>query len=345
MVAGTVFTDTSYYQVPLDNSYPYGVVSFRVLDGSWEDPVFRTNLKVADTLYKRNRILTAIVYVVYRPGDQAPAAAAFRQAVTGALGKMPPWLVAMIDAESWGGAIRGDNSVGLNRLYALLATILDGNPRRVLGYANRSDFDNLWPSRPQHMRTVIASYGGSLPSFPNMIAWQYTNGQYQVDGLKSVSTPFGACDHNVAPGLTPAQFAEQVGAIRSLVVDPLEELMAMYPSKEAFEAMLDRKLGIDPGNADKTGRTSVNGLFAFWLVRALMTLRRGTGNRAFNGPPEVVDNLGLQGSLANTVAATATKERVEINAAVAAAIAPLAGQVAELKQLVQVAIQSRQPGP
>jgi hypothetical protein len=344
MVAGAVFTDTSYYQVPLNNSYPHGLVSFRSVDGTWEDPIFRTNLRQADTLIKNHRIISAIAYLVYRPGDQVPASVAFKQAVIAALGQIPRWLVAMIDAESWGGEIRGDQSVGLNRLYALLAAMFGGDPRRVLGYANRGDFEALWPTRPPQMRTVIASYGGSLPSFPNLIAWQYTNGQYEVAGLQSSTTPFGPCDHNVAPAVTPAQFAEQVGAIGSVPADPLEEVMAMYSSKAAFEAMLDTKLGIDPRNADKTGRTSVNALFAFWLSRTMLTLRRGTPNAAFKAPVEIVDGLGLQGTLAKAIAvAKPSIDQAALDAAVAAAMAPLFAEVAEIKKTLHEAINGEEP--
>lgn len=345
MVAGATFTDTSYYQVPLNNAYPHKVVSFRVSDGNWEDPIFRTNLRAAAQLIKQNRIAAVIAYLVYRPGDQQPAAAAFRTAVTETLGSIPQWLVAMIDAESWGGAIRGDQSVGLNRLYALLASMLSGDGRRVLGYANRGDFEALWPTRPIHMRTVLASYGGSLPSFDNLIAWQYTNGQYVVPGLGSTTDPFGPCDHNVAPGMTPAQFAEQVGVL-SKPLDSLEEVMAMYPSAAAFEAMLDRKLGIDPTNADKTGRSSVNGLFKFWITRSILTLRKGTPNAAFSQLPGVVDNLGLQGSLTQAINAKAAPAvdygqiNAAINSAVAAAVAPLIRQVSELQATLQAALQT-----
>ncbi|UQX88102.1 hypothetical protein M6D93_17675 [Jatrophihabitans telluris] len=343
MTNGVTFTDTSYYQVPIDNAYPHGVVSFRVLDGSWEDPIFRTNLRRAADLVTKNRLIAVVTYLVYRPGDQRAAAAAFRTAVTDTLGAIPRWLVAMIDAESWGGAIRGNQSDGLNRLYVLLAAILGGDPRRVLGYANRGDFAQLWPQRPARMRTVVASYGGSLPEFGNLIAWQYTNGEYQVDGLPSATRPFGACDHNVAPDLTPAQFAEQVGVLH-LPTDPLEEVMAMYASKEAFEAMLDRKLGIDPQNTDKSGRTSVNGLFQFWMTRTIATLRTGTKNRAFLGPPSIIDNQGLQGAISRTVK-TANAPVIDqhalnaaVNAAVAAAVAPLAAQVADLHKTLNEAL-------
>jgi hypothetical protein len=341
MTNGVIFTDTSYYQAPLDGSYPHGIVSFRALDGTWEDPIFRTNLRRSADLIAKNRLIAVVTYLVYRPGDQTAAVRAFRAAVTGTLGKVPRWLVAMIDAESWKGAIRGDQSVGLNRLYVMLAATLDGDRRRVLGYANRGDFAALWPNRPPAMRTVVASYGGSLPRFENLIAWQYTNGQYRVPGLPSASRPFGACDHNVAPGLTPAQFAEQVGVLHT-PIDPLEEVMAMYPSKEAFEAMLDRKLGIDPTNRDKSGRVNLNGLLQFWLVRTILTLRTGTGNRAFAGPPSIIDNQGLQGSINQSIkaASTAGIDQRALNAAVTAAVAPLAAQVAEMQQSLHVALKS-----
>lgn len=264
MTAGVVYPDGSYYQPPLDMTYSRGVISFRGFDGDWEDPYFRRNLLVAAALVKGNRATAVVIYLVFRPGKAAAQVAAFKAAVKAVLGAVPRWLCAELDCESWGGKIQGDRSAELNGEYALLCQYLGADARRVGGYANRPDFAALWPSRPPRMRTRLAHYGRLDFSFPNLIAQQYTDGQpkFDVAGLPSSTPPWGRCDHNIAPGLTPATFAVAMGAI----------ITARTPEELKVAAQL---VGIDQASADRIGQAN-----ATWLVRRRLEGANYPGNVA-----------------------------------------------------------------
>lgn len=186
-----VSVDVSEFQVPVNDTYPHRWLSFRVCDGSYLDHNAGANLAWAVYARKIGRLDGFTVYVVYRPGLNA-AVLANLDAL-----HVPTDCVVMIDAETWGGQIIGNQSAGLNDLANKIRARQGGHPERVWGYANRGDYGSMWPTRPSWMRTVIASYGGTEPSFPNKIGWQYTDGQYSVPGLPSSSPPFGKCDHNV----------------------------------------------------------------------------------------------------------------------------------------------------
>jgi hypothetical protein len=323
MPAGARFTTTSYLDGPLDERYPYGVVALRVVTGDAEDPIARRNLSVAARLVEQGRLLAVIGTVAYRPGEQAGAAEAFRAAV----GEVPTWLAAMIELDTGPEPIGGDRSAELGELHLRLAALLGNDARRVIAASSMAGFARVWPDRPAGLTTVLVAYGSPPPRSPDLLAWQYTNGFVAVDGLPSASDPFGRCPHVVAPQLTAAELAARLGTLAPIAADPLEDVVAMYGSRAAFEAMLDRKLGIDPGNADGTGRASVNGLLAFWLTRMMITLRHGTKNRAFQAPPELVDGVGLQGA-----------DPQAIGAAVAAALAPLQADVERLQKTIDAAL-------
>lgn len=331
MVAGAVFTDTSYVDGPLDDRYPFGVVAVRIVTGAAEDPIARHNLKAAQELVQRNRLLSVIGSLGYRPGEQASVCETFRDAVVGALGEVPRWLAAMIDIGGGPEPVEGDRSAELHELYLRLTAVLGNDVRRVVGLGSPDGFAQHWPTRPAGMATVLATSGSRPPQFPNLIAWRYTDGFHPTAELPTPIAPFGRCPHIVAPELTAAHLAAALGAFDLTTTDPLEDVLAMYGSRAAFEAMLDRKLGIDPSNADGSGRTNANGLLAFWLTRMMITLRHGTRNRAFQGPPELVDGAGLQGSLDGA-------DPQVLATAVAAAIAPLSAQVEHLQRTIDEAL-------
>jgi hypothetical protein len=118
-------------------------------------------------------------------------------------------MAVMIDVETWGGQIRGNQSAGINGAYTAIADWL-GNPRRVIGYGNRGDLHELWPQKPDGLRLVIAAYGTN-PAYPGKVAHQYTNGQGFGGGLPEGASPFGVCDMNSADGLSPQGFAAACG--------------------------------------------------------------------------------------------------------------------------------------
>jgi hypothetical protein len=145
------------------------------------------NAKWATGAVQSGRMIGWTAYVVYRPGQNAT--------VLENHALLPAGGYVMVDVESWQGAIRGDHSAEINQLITALAARVGQS--RVWGYGNQSDLASIWPSRPSWVSVVVASYGGSKPTVPNMIGWQYTNGNYSVAGLPSASAPFGSCDHNV----------------------------------------------------------------------------------------------------------------------------------------------------
>jgi hypothetical protein len=112
-----------------------------------------------------------------------------------------PKQATMIDVESWGGQITGDQSSGINAARAALVKWYGGNKRRVIGYGNAGDLTSLWRNRGD-IGIVLANYGAN-PAFPCKLAHQFADNH--------PTPPFGACDINSADGLTPIQFASQLG--------------------------------------------------------------------------------------------------------------------------------------
>jgi hypothetical protein len=196
-MADTLFADISHYQVPVDNRYPYKFLSIRSNDGTFQDRHFAQNYAWAKGALASGRLTGLIVYFVWRPNWQD----AVRTHINMCGGRPHPKQVTMIDAESWGGQIKGDQSAGLNAARAELVKWYGGNKRRVIGYGNGGDLRALWPNRGD-IGIVLAAYG-SNPSFPGKVAHQFSDRQ--------VTPPFGACDINSADGRTPAQFAALLG--------------------------------------------------------------------------------------------------------------------------------------
>jgi hypothetical protein len=101
-------------------------------------------------------------------------------------------MVAMIDVESDGGKVHGDQSAQINREYNELASWL-GDKRRVIGYGNVSDLNTLWPHKPPAIRLIVAAYG-SNPGYPGKFAHQFTD--------HANTPPFGPSDLNSADGMS-----------------------------------------------------------------------------------------------------------------------------------------------
>lgn len=202
----SLFADVSYFQAPVDDSYPYRIFSFRSNDGTFHDPNFASNYEWACAAADSGRLACFIVYFYWRPNwlDTVNT----HQQMVEAFGGPHPRMITMIDLES-GGNPGGDQSDGINRTYEACAQWL-GNPRRVIGYANRADFAAMWPTRPEGLRVIGAGYGAN-PNLPGQIAHQYTDGNGYGGGLAEGCAPFGNCDMNSADGLSPEQFAAACG--------------------------------------------------------------------------------------------------------------------------------------
>lgn len=201
------WADVSYYQPVVDDTYPHPVLCIRSNDGTFRDPKFGQNYAWAQRAISRGRLHALIVYTVYRPNWEQTADVMIQM-----LGTPPhPKIVAMIDVESWGGQISGNHSDKINAMYRKLAAWL-GDPRRVIGYGNRSDLNSLWPQKPEGIRLVVASYP-NRPSYSGMIAHQFSSSHDCV--------PFGPCDANIAYDHDLPSLLKEFGLYDSGAVTPL----------------------------------------------------------------------------------------------------------------------------
>jgi hypothetical protein len=152
------------------------------------------------------------------------------------VGTPHPKMAVMIDMESWGGRIMGNQSVAANDLrkaiagwlagyMTLGARLLNKHWKRVGGYANQSDYANLWPGRAKDMWCVLANYGAN-PNFPNELAHQYSN--------RAPCPPFGAVDMNSADGKTPADVVKALGLDPTPVPKPPAPAPAVKPAQPFY---------------------------------------------------------------------------------------------------------------
>jgi hypothetical protein len=202
----TLFADVSEYQVPVDDSYPFQVLSIRVSDGTYQDHNFAANYAWMRDALDSGRMTLGIVYTYVRP-NWSDTADTVRSMID-AGGGLHPQVALMLDVES-GGNPAGDGSSWINDLYWNLADYA-GSPARIIGYANAFDFSNMWRVRPAGLRVVAAGYG-SNPNLPGQVAHQYTDGMGYSPNLPQGAPPFGNCDMNSADGLTSQEFAAACG--------------------------------------------------------------------------------------------------------------------------------------
>jgi hypothetical protein len=200
----TIYADVSEWQRPVDDSYPYRVLCIRSNDGTYRDKDWAANYGWCRAAADSGKLACFIVYFVWRPNWQDAV-----NTLKSQVGDPHPKMAVMLDVESWGGQIGGNQSAGINAAFGQVADWL-GDPRRVIGYGNVSDLNTLWPQKPPGVRLVIAGYG-SNPSYPGKIAHQYTNGEGYGGGLPEGAPPFGNCDMNAADGLTATAFAQTLG--------------------------------------------------------------------------------------------------------------------------------------
>ncbi|UTN93221.1 lysin A [Mycobacterium Phage Sunflower1121] len=203
----TLYADVSEWQVPVTDAYTdagYKVLCIRSNDGTHRDLDWQSNYAWCKRAVDDGRLKFFIVYFVWRPNWTEAVATLKAQ-----IGQPHPRMAVMLDVESWGGQITGDQSDGINAAFESIASWL-GDRRRVIGYGNAGDLDRLWPRKPAGVRLVVAGYG-RLPTYPGMIAHQYTDGQGYGGGLPEGAPPFGNCDMNAANGLTATAFAAALG--------------------------------------------------------------------------------------------------------------------------------------
>ena len=204
IITDTIYCDVSEWQVPVDDSYPYRVLAIRSNDGTYRDKKWASNYRWVKKATDEGRLAFFIVYFVWRENWVETV-----NTLKDQIGTPHPKMAIMMDVESWGGQITGNQSQGINNAYWSIANWL-GDPRRIIGYGNISDLNNLWPIKPAGIRLTVAAYGTN-PDYPGKISHQYTDGQGYGGGLPEGAPPFGNCDVNSADGLSPEQFAQALG--------------------------------------------------------------------------------------------------------------------------------------
>ena len=205
----TLFADVSEFQTPVTDAYTdagYQVLSIRSNDGTYQDHNFGANYPWCVQAVNDGRLVFFIVYCYWRPNWQDTANTL--QQMVQDQGGPHPQMVVMLDVES-GGNPGGDQSDGINRMYWQFANWL-GDPARVIGYANKSDFNNMWMTRPAGLRMIGAGYGAN-PNLPGQIAHQYTDGGGYGDGLPEGAPPWPHCDMNSADGLSVGTLPQACG--------------------------------------------------------------------------------------------------------------------------------------
>lgn len=200
----TLYNDVSEFNPAVNSQYTRRFLAFRSNDGTYRDDHFHANLGFAKHACDSGKWDGFIVYFVFEENWRDTV-----QTFIDQVGKPHPRMAVMVDVENWQDKITGDHSAEINECRKFLIRWLRKNfgltrrrtAKRVVGYANASDFASLWPKRG-NTSVVLANYDDN-PSFPNKIAHQFAD-DYD-------SPPFGKCDINSADGLTPSQFAVALG--------------------------------------------------------------------------------------------------------------------------------------
>jgi hypothetical protein len=205
----TIWSDVSEFQVGVNNNYPYHFFCLRSHDGAHNDSQFLHNVTWANNSVKSGRLWGYAVYYFYRPGFNGAASLKNR------IGPHPnSKMVVMIDVESAGGQVHGNQSAQVNDEFHALAAYL-GDRKRVIGYGNVSDLNALWPSKPNGIRLVVAAYG-SNPGYPGKFAHQFTD--------HANTPPFGPSDLNSADGMSKNDLMKMYGMAAPVPQPPSERM-------------------------------------------------------------------------------------------------------------------------
>ncbi|AXQ63206.1 endolysin [Mycobacterium phage Collard] len=240
----TLYADVSEWQVPVTDAYTdagYRVLCIRSNDGTHRDEDWANNYAWCKRAVDDGRLAFFIVYFVWRPNWQAAV-----DTLKAQVGEPHPKMAVMLDVESWNGQISGDQSAGINAAFEQIAGWL-GDRRRVIGYGNTGDLNALWPRKPEGVRLVVAGYG-KLPTYPGMIAHQYTDGQGYGGGLPEGAPPFGRCDMNAANGLTASAFARALGIEPSTTGE--DDFMSALSADEQREMLTYLRWAFAPGTGE-----------------------------------------------------------------------------------------------
>ena len=225
----TLWADVSEFQNYVDDSYPYGWISIRSNDGTYQDHKFAQNYAWCVNAVNSGKLKGFIVYFYWHPNWQDCVNT--HRSMIEAAGGPHPQMVSMIDVER-GGNPAGDFSDALNATDDSLSAWL-GDPKRVIAYANTGDFNGMWSNRRED-QLIVAAYG-SNPDFPGKFAHQYTDGKGYGGGLPEGCPPFGNCDMNSADGYSPDALAAALGV--TATTTPGGPFMAALSDAEQHEVL------------------------------------------------------------------------------------------------------------
>lgn len=156
---GSYWTDVSQYQrKPVDREYQYGVFCFRTNSGDKADKLAVANAQAARDLLDIDQLGVVIAYYFFRPGEAN--CDLHREILTGAGLWLHPNTATMVDVESDGGKIKGDQSYEINEEVNRVRGWY-GNQRRVIGYWNPNADAELWQHRPFALELVIPQYNNT----------------------------------------------------------------------------------------------------------------------------------------------------------------------------------------
>ena len=155
---GTYWADVSQYQgIPVDDTYPYGVLSFRTNSGDKVDTLAAANAASALQALKSGGSSLVIPYYFFRPGEEN--CDLHRKVLQDAGLWLHDNTISMVDVESDGGTIKGDQSWEINDEVNRIRGWY-GNQRRVIGYWNPNADAGLWLTRPYALELIIPQYNG-----------------------------------------------------------------------------------------------------------------------------------------------------------------------------------------
>jgi hypothetical protein len=153
---GTSWADVSQYQGrPVDSTYPYGVLSFRTNSGDKVDTLALENARSAKKALASGGSSLVIPYYFFRPGEEN--CDLHRKVLEDAGLWNVDGTITMVDVESAGGAIKGDQSWEINDEVNRIRGWY-GNTRRVCGYWNPNADSGLWLTRPYALELIIPQY-------------------------------------------------------------------------------------------------------------------------------------------------------------------------------------------
>ena len=199
---GTYWADVSQYQgLPLNDDYPYSVFSFRTNSGDKEDSLVAENCaKAKELLDADNQFSLVIPYYFFRPGQAN--CDLHRQILMDHGLWMHGNTVTMVDVESDGGKIKGDQSWEVNDEINRLRGWY-GNTRRVVGYWNPNADPGLWLTRPYALELIIPQYNnqpGNISAIRDEVVEREAFAHQYTDRAQDVPPWSG---HNVDMNWTP----------------------------------------------------------------------------------------------------------------------------------------------